>query len=83
MIERLGKRAGVTNVRCSVHTFRHSFAIMSLQNGMGEFSLQWLLGHSALTQTRRYYGSLGANEAMRSHVKASPVENLRLCPSKK
>jgi len=78
MIERIGKRAGVTNIRCSAHTFRHSFAIMALQNGMGEFSLQWLLGHSTLTQTRRYCGSLGANEAMAAHIKASPVERLRL-----
>lgn len=78
MIERLGKRAGVTGVRCSSHTFRHSFAIMALQNGIGEFNLQWLLGHSTLTQTRRYCGSLGAKEAMLAHIKASPVERLKL-----
>lgn len=78
MIERLGKRAGLSNVRCSPHTFRHTFAIMALQNGIGEFNLQWLLGHSTLTQTRRYCGSLSANEAMKAHIKASPVDNLRL-----
>mgnify|MGYP000604040612 CR=1 FL=1 len=77
MIIRLGKRAGLKSVRCSPHTFRHTFAISCLRNGMGEFSLQWLLGHSTLQQTKKYCGSLGANEAIVAHQKASPVDNMK------
>jgi integrase/recombinase XerC/integrase/recombinase XerD len=77
MIIRLGKRAGMVNVRCSPHTFRHTFAIMALQNGIGEFNLQWLLGHSTLTQTRRYCGTLGATEAISAHKKAGPVDSMK------
>ena len=78
MIKRLGQRAGITGIRCSCHTFRHTFAILCLRNSMGEFTLQTLLGHSTLSQTRRYTNSLNADDAFRAHVKASPVDNLRL-----
>lgn len=78
MIERLGKRAGIVGVRCSPHTFRHSFAILCLRNDMGEFALQALLGHSTLAQTRRYTSTLNVDDAMKAHQRASPVDNLRL-----
>ena len=80
MIERLGKRAGVKNVRCSPHTFRHTFAILCLRNSMGEFALQHLLGHSTLTQTRRYTSSLESDDAIKAHREASPVDHLKLRP---
>ena len=76
MIKRLGKRAGLKGVRCSPHTFRHTFAITCLRNGMGEFSLQWILGHSTLQMTRKYVGSLGATDAIKAHKLASPVDRL-------
>lgn len=78
MIERLGKRAGITGVRCSCHTFRHTFAILCLRNRMGEFALQHLLGHSTLTQTRRYTSSLDSDDAIKAHREASPVDHLSL-----
>lgn len=76
LIKRLGKRAGITDARCSPHTFRHSFAIFALRNGIGEFSLQLLLGHSTLQMTRRYVQSLGTRDAIAAHEKASPVDGL-------
>jgi len=78
LIKRLGKRAGITDARCSPHTFRHSFAVNCLRNGMGEFNLQCLLGHTTLQMTRKYVQSLGASDALSAHEKASPVDNLRL-----
>ena len=78
MIRRLGKRAGLIGVRCSPHTFRHTFATSCLRNGMGEFNLQWLLGHSTLQMTKRYSESLGADDAIKAHEKAGPVDNMRL-----
>lgn len=78
IIRRLGKRAGIKDVRCSPHTFRHTFAVTCLRNGLGEFNLQCLLGHSTLQMTRKYVQSLGASDAISAHEKASPVDNMRL-----
>jgi len=77
-IRRLGKRAGIVDARCSPHTFRHTFAITCLRNGIGEFNLQCLLGHTTLQMTHKYVTSLGAVDAIRAHEKASPVDNMRL-----
>lgn len=77
MIRKLGKIAGFTGVRCSPHTFRHSFAINCLRNGMGEFNLQILLGHTSLYMTRRYVSTLGAEDSFKAHQKASPVDNMK------
>jgi len=76
MIKRLGKRAGIIGVRCSSHTFRHTFATQALLNGAGEFEVQSLLGHSTLTMTRRYVASLNSENAVISHKKFSPVDRL-------
>jgi len=78
LIKRLGKRAGITDARCSPHTFRHTFAVSCLRNGMGEFNLQSLLGHTTLQMTRRYVQTFGVTDALSAHEKASPVDNMRL-----
>jgi integrase/recombinase XerC/integrase/recombinase XerD len=76
MIRRLGKRAGITSVRVSPHTFRHTFGTQLLQNGLGEFAVQSLLGHSTLTMTRRYVATLNSEQAVQGYRKFSPVDNL-------
>lgn len=78
MIHKLGKQAGLNDVRCSPHTFRHTAATMSLQNGAGEFQVQAMLGHSTLTMTRRYVSSLNSEKAAEAHKRFSPVEHLKL-----
>ena len=78
MIRKLGKLAGLKNVRCSPHTFRHTAATMSLDNGAGEFEVQAMLGHSTLTMTRRYVASLNSEKAAEAHKRFSPVERLKL-----
>lgn len=78
LIKRLGKRAGITDARCSAHTFRHTFAVSCLRHGMGEFNLQSLLGHTTLQMTRRYVQTFGVSDALSAHERASPVDHLRL-----
>jgi integrase/recombinase XerD len=48
IIERIGEKAKVINVRLSAHTFRHTFAKNWLMNGGDILSLQKILGHRTL-----------------------------------
>ena len=70
-----GKKAGISGVRCSPHTFRHTAAIKFLRNGGDVFSLQKMLGHASLEMTRRYC-ELANIDVKRAHTTASPVDNL-------
>lgn len=76
VIGTLKKRSGISDVRCSAHTFRHTAAIQCLRNGMGEFILQTMLGHSTLQMTRKYVSSLGQEDMLKAHRLASPVDNM-------
>ncbi len=78
MIRKLGKRAGFRDVRCSPHTFRHSFATQWLRNGGGEFGLQSALGHSTLTMTRHYAETVRSEDAIAQHRLVLPVDRLKL-----
>ena len=77
-IEKLCIRAGISGVKRGAHTFRHTAAIQCLRNGMGEFTLQMMLGHSTLAMTRRYVSSLSQEDVFKAHQKASPVDNMKL-----
>jgi integrase/recombinase XerC/integrase/recombinase XerD len=77
-IRRLGRRAGLSEVRCSPHTFRHTFATMSLRNGAGELEVQSLLGHSTLKMTQVYTASLKSEYAIEGHRRWAPVGCLKL-----
>lgn len=70
-----GRRAGIRDVRVSPHTFRHTFAKMSVQNGANLFSLQAVLGHTTLDMVRRYV-NLFSLEVRDHHRKFSPLERL-------
>jgi len=78
IFKRLAARAQLNNVRCSPHTFRHTFATMCITYGASEFEVQSLLGHSTLTMTRRYVATLKSEQAVIAHKKFSPVDNLKL-----
>ena len=77
MIRKLGKRAGLENVRCSPHIFRYTFGTSALLNGGGEFEVQSLLGHSTLSMTRRYVATLASESAVVGHRKWGPVDNMQ------
>ena len=78
MVKRLCHLAGINDAKPGPHTFRHTAAISCLRNGMGEFQLQMMLGHSTLQMTRRYVSSLNADDVIKAHRKASPVDNMKL-----
>lgn len=52
LLKRLGAQARVAH--CAPHTFRRTFAIWSLRNGMDLFRLARLMGHSDISVLRQY-----------------------------
>lgn len=75
IVERYGKKAAITGVRVSPHTFRHTMAVMFLRNGGDVFSLQRILGHSSL-EVLRGYVNLAQSDISRVHQRSSPADNL-------
>lgn len=74
MLRRLARRTGI---KVFGHKMRHTFAISYLRNGGDVFTLQYLLGHSALQMTQRYLQSLSAEDAMIAHKRFSPLDNTK------
>ena len=77
MVKRLKQRAGVTS-KGNCHRFRHTFALNFLRADRNPFNLQYLLGHSDLRMVRHYTATLGMEDALKAHEKASPVDLMRL-----
>lgn len=75
IIERIGSKARVENVRLSAHTFRHTFAKNWLMNGGDIFSLQKILGHKTLDMVRNYV-NITFRDIQSQHSKFSPGDNL-------
>ena len=57
LIDRYGIKAKITK-EISPHSFRHTFAVHMLENGMSLLQLQKLLGHSNLDSTKIYLEAL-------------------------
>nr|WP_246407173.1 tyrosine-type recombinase/integrase [Geomicrobium halophilum] len=70
-----GKKAGITNVRLSPHTLRHTFAKMCVMNGAGVFELQKILGHSTMDMVRTYV-NLYSQDVHEKHREFSPLKDL-------
>jgi site-specific recombinase XerD len=77
IIKDLGIKAGLQGVRCSPHTFRHTFCIQFLRNGANLFSLQQMTGHTSL-EVLRGYVALAESDIKIAHQKFSPVDNMNL-----
>jgi len=78
MVKRLFRYSGINGVKRGPHTLRHTAAINYLRNGGDQFTLQIMLGHASLDMTRKYVSTLGTEDMIRVHRKASPVDNLGL-----
>lgn len=76
LIERLGKAARLSGVRCLPHTFRHTMAIRFLNGGGNMFTLQQFLGHTHLAMTQRYLNMAQADLEGQARL-YSPVDNLK------
>jgi len=63
----LCSRLGITGVRASFHTLRHSFAVNYLKSGGNVIYLQRILGHASLEMTNRYTKSLGIEDLQKVH----------------
>jgi integrase/recombinase XerD len=75
-----GEKAGITGVRCSPHTLRHTGAKRFILAGGDVFTLQRLLGHTSLAMVRRYV-ELAAVDVALQHARFSPVDSLLRRPS--
>lgn len=75
ILEKLGRAAGISGVRLSPHTLRHTFAKQWLVNGGDVFSLQKALGHTTL-QMVRHYVELADTEVCDVHRRVSPADQL-------
>ncbi len=70
-----GKKANLKGVRCSCHTFRHTFARLCVVGGADPFTLQRLLGHTDMSMTKKYV-NLFSEEVNYNHMKFSPLKHL-------
>jgi integrase/recombinase XerD len=76
VIAKCGRCAGIKNVRCSPHIFRHTFARMSVTNSANIFSLQAILDHTSMDKFRNYV-NMFSQDVKKNHDKFSPIEQLQ------
>lgn len=77
-IERVRDAAGIAGeVRCSPHTFRHTFSTMYLEQGGALEKLSRELGHSKVNVTEQYIKTLPLSVARQDHEEFSPVRRLK------
>jgi site-specific recombinase XerD len=75
LVQRLGQAANIKAVRCSPHTFRHTYAVSFLRAGGSVFTLRESLGHTNLTMTSKYV--MVAEADLSQSKNFSPVDRLR------
>lgn len=77
VVRECGRAAHVNEqIRCSPHTCRHTFAQMSLKNGMDIYTVSRLLGHENISITKRYLQSMKDDTVVEMAIEHSPLMNL-------
>jgi integrase/recombinase XerD len=74
-IKDYGNEAGISDVRVSPHTFRHTFAKLYILNGGDPFTLQRILGHSSMNMVRKYI-QMNGEDIKSQHHQYSPIQHL-------
>jgi len=82
IMKKYGKKAGITGVRCSPHTLRHTACVFWIRNGGDIFSLQRITGHSSL-EVLRGYVNLAQGDIAAAHQRYSAVDCLDLKTTRK
>jgi len=67
----LGQKCGITGVRFSPHTLRHTMAASYLRHGGDLYFLSRILGHSSVKTTEIYLRSIGIDDLKRRHSELS------------
>jgi site-specific recombinase XerD len=78
MLDKVAKRANLTDMQVSPHVFRHTFARMFLENGGDVYKLSLLLGHSSVVVTENYLKDFYSRNARHGQSKHSPVANMNI-----
>ena len=68
MLARLAQWARITGVRCSAHTFRHTFAVNYLATSNDVYKLSRLMGHSEVKITEGYLITVKARAARQDGI---------------
>lgn len=75
VIQQLGERTRIRDVRVSPHTFRHTFAVQYLLSGGDIYKLSRLMGHTSVKITERYLSSVSSKQARSDNH--SVLDNLK------
>ncbi|WP_244861422.1 tyrosine-type recombinase/integrase [Paenibacillus vini] len=75
IFKRLKRDMNFKDVRCSPHTFRHTFAKNYLMNGGDALSLQKMLRHKQLAMTQRYVNLFGT-ELRKLNDQYNPLQHM-------
>lgn len=75
ILRRLAEKAGITGVRCSPHTLRHTFATNFVRNGGDVFTLQRILGHANI-ETCMVYVHMSGKHIQESMLRYSPIDRM-------
>lgn len=75
-LKRYAQQAGISRVRVSPHTFRHTFALWFVRAGGSPFHLQKILGHTSLDMSRRYC-DLAETDFLTKQQELSPLASLQ------
>lgn len=73
LMQRLKQRSGVE--KCKTHTFRRTFAVNCLRNGMNIYVLAKLMGHEDITILKAYLAFV-EDDLEAAHEQAGPVDNI-------
>lgn len=77
LVKKYSQRAGITGVRCSPHTLRHTAAVSFLRNDGDVFSLQRIMGHADV-ESLSIYVNITKSDVAKAHRSSSPADNLNI-----